>query len=300
MLKATHQGKIKIGDKEIPCAVLENGMRVLSETGITNAILGGRSGASRALAKELKTSGAPLPLFLASNNLKPFIHADLLNGPLSPIQYKNNGRIVSGYSAEVLPVACNIWLEAREAGALQTSQLDKAQTAEIMMRSLAQIGIIALIDEATGYQSERDQDELQKLLSIYLSEEKLKWAKMFPDEFYRHLFRLRGWQYDPLSSKKSQFIGKLTNQLVYEKLPPGVLDELRRLNPVVDNTTGRRGAKHHQYLSEDIGQKDLHDHLMQLIAVMRLSSTWDEFMRNFNKAFPGKFTQEEFLFLSED
>ena len=65
MLKATHQGKIKIGEKEIPCAVLEDGTRVLSETGITNAVLGGRSGASILLAKELKNSGSPLPIFLA-------------------------------------------------------------------------------------------------------------------------------------------------------------------------------------------------------------------------------------------
>ena len=299
MLKATHQGKIKIGEKEIPCAVLEDGTRVLSETGITNAVLGGRSGASILLAKELKNSGSPLPIFLASNNLKPFIHRDLLDGPLARIEYINsNNKIVTGFTADALPAVCNIWLEARAAGVLMTNQLDKAQTAEIMMRGLAHIGIVALVDEATGYQADREQEALQKLLSAYLSEERLKWAKMFPDEFYKQLFRLKGWSYNPMSVKRPQIVGKLTNLLIYEKLPPGVLEELKRLNPIKNKRTGRREATHHQHLTNDIGQRDLHDHLMQVIAIMRISKNWNDFMNNFEKAF-GNFVQDELDFDSK-
>ncbi len=44
--KATHTGKLKIGDIVIPCAVLDNGVRILSEHGITTAF-GSRSGASK-------------------------------------------------------------------------------------------------------------------------------------------------------------------------------------------------------------------------------------------------------------
>lgn len=296
MLKATHQGKLTIGEQELPCAVLEDGTRVLSETGITNAVLGGRSGASRSLAKELKNSGSPLPIFLASNNLKPFIHADLLNGPLSPIKYiNNNGRVVTGFTADALPVVCNIWLEARASGVLMTNQLDKAQTAEIIMRGLAHIGIVSLVDEATGYQADREKEALQKLLSAYLSGERLKWAKIFPDEYYKQLFRLRGWSYNPMSVKRPQVVGRLTNKLIYDKLPPGVLEELKRLNPVKNKQSGRREATHHQHLSQDIGQRDLHDHLMQVIAIMRISKDWNTFQINFEKAF-GDFIQDEFTF----
>src|ERR1035438_8277562 len=67
--RATHKGELTIGDVEIPCAVLENGKRVLSEHGITNAILGSRSGASKRLKAAALSDGALLPLFLAPSVL---------------------------------------------------------------------------------------------------------------------------------------------------------------------------------------------------------------------------------------
>jgi len=79
-------------------------------------------------------------------------------------------------------------------------------------------------------------------------------------------------------------VGKLTNQLVYEKLPEGVLRELRNRNPVVYKTKRRRW-KHFQFLSEDIGQPDLRDHLLQLIAIMKASANWSIFQRLFQRAF---------------
>ena len=284
--KATHRGNLKFGDIQIPCAVLEDGKRVLSETGIANAILGQRSGYSIKRKKVLKEAGAPFPVFLTSSNLKPFISQDLLDEPLKPVRYRSGGRVTTGYDAGILPAVCDIWLRAREAGVLQEQQLDKAQKAEILMRGLAQVGIIALIDEATGYQKDRDQTELQRFLALYLSEERLKWAKMFPDEYYRQLFRLQGWVYSPLSVKRPKLVGILTNKLVYEKLPDHVLDELRRLNPVKNRRTWRREATFFQHLSADIGQEDLRAHLLQLIAVMRASSNWGAFKRNFARAFP--------------
>lgn len=169
---------------------------------------------------------------------------------------------------------------------MKPQQLNKAQNAEILMRGLAHIGIIALIDEATGYQADRNEAELQKLLSLYLSEERLKWAKVFPDEYYRQLFRLKGWSYNPVDVRRPKVVGQITNTIVYKKLPPGVMEELKRLNPVKNKKTYRREATFHQHLSNDIGQQDLRDHLLQLIAVMRLSPNWGAFKRNFARAFP--------------
>ncbi|EHQ92113.1 P63C domain-containing protein [Desulfosporosinus youngiae] len=298
--KAAYKGDVVIGNIRIPCAVLDNGKRVLSETGITHAILGTASGASRRLKKEHQEAGAPLPVFIAPKNLKPFVDKALDVGSLDPILYLDGKRTVSGYDASILPTVCDIWLNAREANILQKQQLDKALKAEILMRGLAHTGIIALIDEATGYQEVREKDALQKLLAIYLTDERLKWAKMFPDEYYRQLFRLRKWNYDPLDTHRPRLVGKLTNQLVYEKLPPGVLDELKKLNPVKNKQSGRREATHHQHLSTDIGQKDLRDHLMQLIAIMRISSSWEIFKKNFQKAFPPSSGIQEELFEEED
>lgn len=98
--KATHQGELAIGDIRIPCAVLDDGRRVLTENGITNALLGSRSGASKRLKKTLSEAGAPAPLFLAPERLKPFISNEMLDGPLVPVQYLDGARTV--YQSSVL------------------------------------------------------------------------------------------------------------------------------------------------------------------------------------------------------
>lgn len=281
--KATHRGELKIGDLRVPCAVLEDGQRIISEHGITTA-LGSRSGASKRKKKSAENEGAPLPIFLAPSQLYSHITEELQSGPLQPVYYKDGRRKVVGYGAEVLPAVCDVWLKAREAGDLQPQQLARAQNAEILMRALAKIGIVALVDEATGYQQDRDRDELHKLLAVYLSEERLQWAKRFPDEFYRQIYRLKGWSW-PNHGKRTPFLGKITNHIVYDKLPEGVLGKLQDRNPTNPNTK-RRQWKHHQFLSEDIGQPDLRDHLLQLIAIMRISSSWRVFEKHLTAAFP--------------
>jgi len=291
--KATHRGELKIGDLSIPCAVLEDGRRVISEHGITTA-LGSRSGASkRKKKKNAEIEGAPLPIFLAPGQLYAHISDDLRSGPLQPIFYKDGRGKVVGYTAEVLPAVCDVWLRARENGDLQSQQLSRAQNAEILMRALAKIGIVALVDEATGYQQDRDRDELHKLLAVYLSEERLQWARRFPDEFYKQIYRLKGWPW-PNQGKRTPLLGKITNQIVYDKLPSGVLDELQSRNPT-NPSTKRRQWKHHQFLSEDIGQPDLRDHLLQLIAIMRISSSWRVFEKHLAAAFPNSGDQMPLL-----
>jgi hypothetical protein len=47
----------------------------------------------------------------------------------------------------------------------------------------ARVGIIALVDEATGYQEVRDHEALQEILKRYISEELLVWVRTFPMEF---------------------------------------------------------------------------------------------------------------------
>jgi hypothetical protein len=133
---------------------------------------------------------------------------------------------------------------------------------------------------------------------MYLREERLAWARIFPDEYYRQLYKLKGWTY-PTGTKRTPLVGKLTNQLVYEKLPEGVLKKLRELNPVLTETKRRRW-KHTQFLTEDIGQPDLRDHLLQLIAVMRASSNWSTFKRLFARAFPSGKPIQEVLFDVDD
>lgn len=169
---------------------------------------------------------------------------------------------------------------------LTKQQLPIAKKCEILVRGLAQVGIVALVDEATGYQEVRDRLALQAILDAYLRKELAAWAKRFPDEFYREMFRLRGWPWERLSVSRPSIVGKFTNDLVYERLAPGVLEELQRLNPKDDR--GRRKSRHHQWLTEDVGHPALAQHLHAVIGFMRASSTWDQFYRLIQRAFPKK------------
>ena len=159
----------------------------------------------------------------------------------------------------------------------------------MLVRALAKVGIVALVDEATGFQVDRDRDELHRLLAVYLAEERLAWAKRFPDEFYRQIYRLKGWSW-PVGKAKTPLLGHITNNIVYERLPPGVLIKLQEINPTLEETKRRRW-KHHQFLSEDVGQPDLRDHILQLLPLMRVSKNWEAFKRNLEIAFPRKGTQ---------
>jgi hypothetical protein len=82
-----------------------------------------------------------------------------------------------GYRAELLPKVCDLFLEARQLDMLTVQQAEIAEKCEMLVRALAKVGIVALVDEATGYQQDGDRDELHRLLSVYLSEEKLAWCQ---------------------------------------------------------------------------------------------------------------------------
>lgn len=148
---------------------------------------------------------------------------------------------------------------------------------------MARVGIIALVDEATGYQEQRARDELNKILEAYIVAELQPWIKMFPDEFFRQIYRLHGWKYTAGSTSRTPYIGKLINRLVYEQLPPGVLDELRLKNPVTGK--GYRKHKHHQFLTVETGNIHLDRQISTVTTLMRISANKDEFEEHFAKAF---------------
>lgn len=292
------------GDK-IPCAVIEGPkgiQRVLTENGITNAILGVRSGASKRLKKAGLESGALVPIFLAPGQLQPFITNDLVEGPLAPIDYMDGDRLVRGYDASILPVVCKIWLRAREAGALQTQQLGKAQKAEILTTALAETGIVALIDEATGYEKVRPQNALQAYLEMVISRELASWVKRFPDEFYENIYKLKNWPWPGMGKNRYSVVGKYTRDLVYERLGPGVLSELETKSPKTD--AGVRKNKMHQWLTEDVGHPMLAQHLHSLIMFQRLAiangNGWTKFLNMVNQVLPKRGTTLELPFKTDE
>ncbi len=274
---------LRIGDVEIPCYVLEGGRRVIHQRGMVSALGMSRGGSSRG-------GGDRLAHFVAQKTLSPYVSNELMHVTAAPLVFRTmGGSLAYGYDATVLAEICEAVLTARKEGALSKQQEHLADKAEILIRAFAKVGVIALVDEATGYQKIRARDELHKILSAYIAEELLPWSKQFPDSFYEQLYRVRGWEYKPGSNKRTAYVGKLTNLLIYEQLPPGVLEELKKKNPV-DPKTRRRRKTHHQHLTEEVGHPHLQKQLNAVTTLLRATpdSQWGFFHRLFSTAFPPK------------
>lgn len=279
---ATHEGEMSFAGVMIPCAVLEDGTRVLSERGVTKGFGLKRAGSNWQKKDE---SGARMPVFASANNIKPFIDKDLEVALKSPILFASQaskGNVAHGVEAELIPRVCEVWLRARDAGVIKPQQIHIVAQADLIMRGLARVGIAALVDEATGFQDDRDRRALSLILEKFISKELRKWVKTFPLDYYKELCRLRGIPFSA-SMKLPQYFGHLTNNLIYSRLAPGVLQELRDRNPVED---GRRKHKHFQHLTNDIGHPKLLQHLGSVVTLMKISQSWEDLESLVNKLHP--------------
>lgn len=272
---------LRIGEIIIPCYVLDDERRVLTFGGMQDAL-------------KMAKGGSMVPgmnrfeLFASRERVKPFISQELFNRIRSPIVFLSpTGGRAYGYEAEVLVEICEAVLAARSSKpGLQAQQMQIAHQCELVMRGLARVGINALVDEVTGFQEVRRRDALHRILEAYIAPELMKWQKRFPDSFYEEMFRLHGWPYDPESVARPGVVGKFTTTYIYEQLPDGVLDELRRLNP--RGTNGSRRARLHQFLNDQIGNPHLEKQITAVTTIMRVADDWPSFKRMFARAFPKK------------
>jgi hypothetical protein len=229
--------------------------------------------------------GDRLANFVDGKAISPFISRRLHDATSLPILFRTpEGSRAYGYEATVLVEICEAVLAARDAGVLTPQQVHIALHCDLLMRSFARVGIIALVDEATGYQEDRDRDELHKILAAYISPTLMPWTQRFPDEFYVQICRLKHWTYNR-TYKGPRRIAQITKQLVYDKLPPGVLDELHRITPPVYKGYSRK-HRHHQFLTETIGHPHLEKHLLLLVTILRVAETWEQFETFFTTTFP--------------
>ena len=272
---ATHEGELEVGNLRLPVAVTSDGTRLM----ISRAFMD-------ALGRPWKGSYERnrLPNFIDAKNLEPFLTAELIEA-VEPIDFVNKrGQKAQGYRAELLQLVCDVYLEARKAGALKTAQMKIADQAEMLVRGFARVGILALVDEATGYQRDRARDALAKILERFIAEELQPWVKTFPDEFYEELFRLRGLDFAKDSVKRPQYFGHLTNDVVYKRLAPGVLEELKRTAP--KTASGRRKGTLQQKLTPDLGHPQLREHLAKVVTIMKLSDSYSDFKKKLDRLHP--------------
>ena len=270
---STHKGVLTIADVKIPCFVLEDGKRVISGRGMTSAI-------------GMRGRGPGVGRITTLASLKPYLSPELVTAIDQPLEFTGVGapHVASGYEATVLQELCDAVISAEQAGALTTEQeLRYAKQCLALLRAFAKVGIVALVDEATGFQDERAKDYLAQIFQAFIVKELRPWMHTFPEDFYKELFRLRELDY-PNGAFRPQYFGKLTNDIVYKRLAPGVLEELKRVTP--RSNGGRHKNKLFQRLTANVGYPKLREHLGSVVTIMKLSRGWVDFNETLDQMHP--------------
>jgi len=270
-------GKLRIGEVELDVYVLQDRRRVISKKAMAHAL-------------QLKSEGGNAFMrTLSRKGIASVISDELRKKIEKPIFFQGiKGESCDGYEAEVLIEVCDSIIEAKNKNKLVNSQLFLAFQAEVIFRSAAKIGIIALVDEATGY-LDSIKDEYRKLFESFVKNELSEWEKHFPDKFFSMIYRLYGLKRQaPDSSKHPQFFGHFIRKFVYFPLANSngaILFELEKKNPVV-YAGGTRKYKFFQYLSDEVGVDAFKQHLWQVVGIGEASPDKTAFERSFYRAFP--------------
>jgi P63C domain len=253
---ARYSGALTLGKEEISCYVLSDGRRVISRTSATTAL----SGVKR---------GGDLKSYVGVGSLAKYLSLDLdeelLEFTLPEVKYKR----VFGLTAEMFLSICRAYVAALSDDALETArQQEIALKASGFLAACATVGLIALIDEATGYQYARAEDALQVKLRAFLEEEMRPWEKTFPDDLWKEFGRLTGWKGSV--QHRPKYWGHLVNEIIYEYLDPDVAEWLK-----VHAPAPRHGQNYHQWLTSQYGLRKLMEHIWMVIGI---ASTCDSML----------------------
>ena len=305
---------IELGDIVIPCYVLEGEIRVITETGLYSALGLSRAGRSskedqdeiwraknqtpnQKTPKKTQNStviAAELPRFAQAKWLASHISGELSGGLKTRYLFQMpSGGTAYGLKAQTLGQVCRAIRKAHQNGDTTERHKDLVRRIEILLDGFVDIGIIGLVDEATGFEKIKPALALAKILDEFIAKGMRPWSKEFPDAYYEGIYRL--WEYDRPDTQKNhpQFIAQLTNKLIYKPLAPGVLEELQRINPMLEN--GTRKDKLHQYLSKNTGVIKLREQIIRIVTLFEVATSKANFERMFEKRFGTGQTYMEFL-----
>jgi hypothetical protein len=262
---ALFPGKLKIGAAQFSVYVLDNRKRVMAQREVVRVLTGNVKG--------------DLGRYLDSQNLQAYISKDRILEQTIKFSVPGTQYEGHGYEATLLLDICDAYLRARQERKLLPQQEAIATQAEIITRACAKVGIIALIDEATGYQEFRKKQELQLKLQAFIAEDLQEWALMFPPEFWFELARLEGVHYSPRSRPLRW--GKYIMAFVYDAVDGNgeVGKVLRKKNP-----DPHFKQNHHQWLKE-FGRQRVHDQVQKVITIMKLCDDMDDFRKKFARVF---------------
>jgi hypothetical protein len=253
---AKYKGELSLGGASVDCYVLDTKERVVSLRATLKAIA--------------EREGGNLGDYIGVSSLKNFINKELILSETIEFSIPGTPLKGCGIPAERFLDICQAYVEAFSAGALTTDrQKEIAIKCSILLASCAKIGLIALIDEATGYQYERERNALQVKLRAFIADELRAWEKTFPDELWEEFGRLTNWQ-GPLRHRPKWW-GKLVLELIYDALDPDIAEHLKTNKP-----KPRFGQNYHQWLTEDIGLKSLISHIHQVIGIAKTCNSMSD------------------------
>lgn len=271
-------GQLTFGDDiTISCYVLSDGKRVFAQREVVGALTGNKKGG--------------LERYLSANNLSDYLSAEDINRKVVEFVVSGAQTAAMGFEATLLIEICDAYLRARDDNKLTGSQLPIAKRAEIIMRSCAKVGVIALIDEATGFQKVRAENALRLKLQAFIADEMQEWVRMFPEQFWLQLARLENVHYSPRSRPIRW--GKYVMAFVYDAVDEEVGRKLREKNP---NPHFKNNL--HQWLKE-YGREQVSAQLNQVLGIMKTCQDMSEFRKKFDYVFKKTPLQTDFLDLVE-
>lgn len=246
---AKFRGQLDLSGNPIDVYVLDTGERVLSMRGAVKAMTGQDAG--------------NLVEYLSVQGLKDFIDKDLVLVETKDFFIPGTQFRGRGITAEQFEAILTAYVKALNAGTLTTDrQRAIAVTCAILSTAFLRVGIIAQIDEATGYQYVRAEDALQIKLRAFIADELRAWEKTFPDELWEQFGRLTNWKGGLHSRPK--WWGHLVMELIYDALDPDIATYLKENKP-----KPYHGQNYHQWFTQDIGLKALIPHIFEIIGIAK-------------------------------
>lgn len=275
--EAASQGVLPIGDVSIDCYVLKDRRRLIHKRAMARA-LGLKSDGGNAFMKTLnrKILGSKIPA-----ELRQKIENHIVFKPLS-------GDPAHGYEASVLIDLCGALMDAEPD--LPPSQKFLARQAEIIIRAAAKVGIVALVDEATGFIDDKRREEYRELWNQFILDEARKWEEPeFPDALFEIFYKTYGLKrINPDSSKHPKFFAKLIRKYIYQPLlnsNGAILELLDEKNPVVYANGGRR-YKLWQFLTDEVGLPAVRAQIWQVVGIGKGARNKAQLASRFYESFP--------------
>jgi len=270
-------GTLDIGDVSFPCYVLSNGKRVIIQREVVRLMTGHAKGG--------------IDRYLQSSILSRYLDPNKIESQTVEFKLQGTGQKAVGYEGTLLVEICDAYLKARDDKIVSKYHENLVRRAEIVLRACAKVGIIALIDEATGYDKFKRKHEYQLKLQAFIADDLQEWALMFPPEFWYELARLENIHYSPRSRPLRW--GKYVMAFVYAAVDKDIAKELKNRIP-----NPQHGQNLHQLLKE-YGRERMAAQLNQVLGVMKTCRDMDDFKRKFAWVFKKSPLQLSFFDLVE-